>query len=114
MEHPDLEDTSKELVLQDWQELDALVTVGDLIDRGYTLAEIFQEKKSGEEVMNVVVGKRYTNGFVNVKVKEISTTIMLRGYNDGWSPMVVCDTPSSTKDVGLPLADIQDYFEEEE
>ena len=39
--HPDLKDLDRELVLMDWQRLDDLVTVGDLLDRGYELHEIF-------------------------------------------------------------------------
>lgn len=64
-------------------------------------------------MVDVVIGKRYASGFVRVKVKEIREDILLRDYNDTWSPMVVCDTPSSSKDIGLPLSDIQDHFEED-
>jgi hypothetical protein len=63
--------------------------------------------------VKVEVGKRYTSGFVNIKVKEIRDDILLRDYNDSWCPMVICDTPSTTKDVGLPLNDIKDHFEED-
>lgn len=61
----------------------------------------------------VEVGKRYESGFINIKVKEIREDILLRDYNDNLVPMVVCDTPSSKKDVGLPITDIEDHFEEE-
>jgi hypothetical protein len=64
-------------------------------------------------MVDIVVGKRYTSGFVDVRVKEIREDIMLRDYNDTWVSMVVCDTPSSSRDVGLPLTDLQDHFEED-
>lgn len=61
----------------------------------------------------IVVGKRYNSGFVDVKVKEIRDDVMILDYNNNWSRLVICDTPTMTCDVGLPLNDLMDHFEED-
>jgi hypothetical protein len=61
----------------------------------------------------IEIGKRYVDGPVSVKVKEIREDILIRDSFGTWSVLVVCDTPSTTKDIGLPLNDMASNFQED-
>lgn len=62
--------------------------------------------------MQVEVGKRYSYGFLTIKVKEIRDDLLIENDAAAWVAAVVCDTPSTSKDVVLPITDIQDHFVE--
>jgi hypothetical protein len=62
--------------------------------------------------MQVEVGKRYSYGFLTIKVKEVRDDLLIKDDTGTWVAVVVCDTPSTSKDVVLSITDIQDHFVE--